>query len=57
MKLSDGTEYFKKPPNGSMVADRGKSQRWLDDGGNEWEPVKIMGSKGLNGMWWRMKNK
>jgi len=55
MKMSDGTEYYKKPPSGGVaVAEKGKTQHWVDDDGNVWVPVRIE-AVGKTGMWWRMK--
>jgi len=56
MKMSDGTEYFKKPPSGGIipVEDSKESKKWLDDDRNVWETVRIEAPK-LKGIWWRMK--
>lgn len=53
MKLSDGTEYFRRPPSGGIktVGKSVKAAEWYDDDDNIWEPVKIEGK----GMFWRKK--
>lgn len=46
------SEYLVKPPSGGMVAaskTKG-TQRWLDDEGREWEPVRVE-----KRMLWRVK--
>ena len=53
VKLSDGIEYFRKPPSGGVrtPAKGSKVTAWYDDDENIWEPIKINGQ----GMFWRRK--